>query len=705
MEDVDPEANLAGGISQLLPPSGPELSSALEHKKRNRIRLSCTHCRQKKLKCNRQLPCDQCEKRDIAADCQIIPYESQTHQRPDPSAPAKRFGHPPSSAPHPAASRAKPQVKDSAFQARLKHLEHLVHVLKSQRREPLEDASDELPPDIVRSSAKAGLSADDKRYVDATNWESILDDITVLTRDLKTDGDISDPGDHVDIPATQGPNLLVGGFPHLSIAALVAALPPRALVDRLVARFFEAKEPAWAGFHVPTFMRNYKDFWDNNPLDATYTWIALLFAMCAHGALYFDMAGQDLPGNFGSASMAFDEYKYRTAQCLALSDPSKPGNYKVQTMLLYFGTEYLRHHDFILGTSTLLAMTVRLAVHMGMHRDPKHYPDMPPYEGEIRRRVWAIVREIDALVSFQFGVPSNIHPSWYDTEAPRNLHDEDFDEDTRELPPSRPETERTVSLPSILRGRLIEAFSAVIAITTAAAAGKPVSYAEVMRVDRQLEDVRSKLPPTFRYRPFSQSLVDPVEVIMNRYWLDLLYHKSRIVLHRKYMCVARREPRYEHSRRACIGAATQTLRHQCDIHSEMQLDGRLAKDRWFLNSMSVHGFLLADMILCLELAYLKAKDKACDASDVALKAFANDTTPDILSKQQLVDILRNSRLIWQTTRKQYRESNRAFRILSDMLAMSAGSDAGSSPESTSSSERADSNAAPALYFGADAGET
>jgi hypothetical protein len=526
--------------------------------------------------------------------------------------------------------------------------------------------------------------------------------ITAMTRDLTTGEGTTNLDDRVDIPVVQGPVLLAGGFPHVSIEELTLILPPRPLVDRLIARFFEAKEAAWAMFHIPTFTKDYKDFWDN-PLGATYTWIGLLFVMCSHAAMYFDMSGQELPGNFGSASLAFEEYKYRTAQCLTIADYTKPGNYKVQAMLLYFGVEYLRRHDFILGTSTLLAITVRLAVHMGMHRDPKHYPNMSPYEGEMRRRVWILLRQIDAVVSFQFGVPSNIHPSWYDTEPPRNLHDEDFDQNTKELPPSRPETERTVSSVLIVRGRLIHSFSAITAATTAAAGGKTTSYAEIMRIDKQLEEVHSKIPPTFCYRPFSQSLVDPVEVIMNRYWLDLLYQKCRIVLHRKYLCLSRLEPRYEYSRRACIDAAAQTLRHQYDLYSEVQLDGRLANDRWFLNSLSVHGFLLADMILCLELACLRAKDKDPDASPLAVRALASDTAPEILQKQQIVDILRTSRLIWQATRSESHEANRAYKILSEMLAQSAGSDAGRSPESLTSNDRADASASPLIHPGTDAG--
>jgi len=346
----------------------------------------------------------------------------------------------------------------------------------------------------------------------------IFTEITALTHDLKTYDDSLDPYDHVDIPVIQGPVLLVGGFPRISIAEAVALLPPRQMVDRMIARFFEAKESAWAIFHIPTFMKQYEAFWDN-PLDTTYTWIALLFVLYSHAALYFSLSGQELPGGMGSAEHALNESKYRAAQCLTLADYTMPGPYKVETIILYFGVEYLGRHQFILGTSTLLALTTRLAMHMGMHRDPKHYPNMAPFEGEMRRRLWTILVEIDLLVSFQFGVPSNIHKSNYDTEPPRNLLDEDFDQDTKELPPSRPETESTVSLMPIVRNRLVEAFRAVV---TATAAGNPTSYAEIMRIDKLVEDAHSKIPPNLRYRPFSQSLFDPPLLLMQRQWLEML---------------------------------------------------------------------------------------------------------------------------------------------------------------------------------------
>jgi hypothetical protein len=320
-------------------------------------------------------------------------------------------------------------------------------------------------------------------------------------------------------------------------------------------------------------------------------------------------------------------------------------------------------------------------MHMGYHRDAKNYPQMSLWEGEMRRRLWAVLKEVDLLVSSQFGLPSNINTQLTDTQKPRNLHDEDFDEDSKELPPSRPEMERTCTLYSIVKSRLLGSLSDIL---TALTSRLPVSYEEIMRLDKQLGASHDSFASMLRYKPFSQSVADPIDLIMQRYWLELLYQKARSVLHRKYLGLARMNKLYTHSRWVCLDAATKTLRHQYDIHCEMQPGGRLSKERWFLSSLSTHDFLLADMILCLELSYLNAQAKSPGTTAHALAALGSNTTPALIPRDQLLDILRTSRSIWQTARKKSTEANRAFKILSKMLSMSAGSAYPSSPESIES---------------------
>lgn len=673
------------------------------------------------MKCDRQSPCDQCIKRGIESTCQFIPYVSGGPRGGQTGTVDARLKDASSSA------RSKFLTNESAVQSRLKHLEHLVQVLKAQRRgnganepseapvrEPLpeEEFEDEVLLTLgQRVRETAGNIFGEMRYVDSSHWEAILSDVSYPMHDrffffllcsvsdcvtpqlLSITGSIEpldEPGlveDQDSPPAPsftqpRGPDLLLGGFSRVPISDLAQYLPPRTLADRLLARLFQAKEPGAVMFHMPTFLKQYEGFWEN-PAAMTYTQLGLLFAMFCSASLYYMRVGEEVPGGLGNPHEIYKTYKAKCAQCLVLDDYTKPGPYKLEALILYFGCEYLGHPDATTSASVILSIIVRLAMHMGLHRDPRHYPSMSPFEGEMRRRVWVALRDVDILIAFQFGLPGNIHNDLYDTELPRNLHDEDFDQDSKELPPSRPETERTVMLWCIVKGRIVNVFSA---ISTAMSARKPATFANIMHLDRQLEEVHNDFPPCLRYRSFSQSVADPVDIIMQRFQLELLYLKSRIVLHRRCMGFARKGKRYEQSRRICLDAATRILRHQYDINVELQLGGRLSHDRshWFLSSLSTHNFLLADMILCIELWCLKAKERSSLITSPAAETLANDTSPEIMSQEQILEILRTSRLIWQGRRKESAEANRAFNILTKMLSMSTGETFHDSPESSGS---------------------
>jgi hypothetical protein len=91
----------------------------------------------------------------------------------------------------------------------------------------------------------------------------------------------------------------------------------------------------------------------------------------------------------------------------------------------------------------LHGMLIPISLRMGLHRDPKHFSEISIFAGEMRRRVWATIFQIDVGLSGLAGLPRMIKPHQCDTEEPRNMLDSDFDENTLELPQSRPESEFT----------------------------------------------------------------------------------------------------------------------------------------------------------------------------------------------------------------------------------------------------------------------
>ena len=55
----------------------------------------------------------------------------------------------------------------------------------------------------------------------------------------------------------------------------------------------------------------------------------------------------------------------------------------------------------------------------------------------MRRRIWAVLRELDLQSSFECGLPTLLHNIDDNVAAPANLDDEDFDETAAALPVSK----------------------------------------------------------------------------------------------------------------------------------------------------------------------------------------------------------------------------------------------------------------------------
>ncbi len=154
----------------------------------------------------------------------------------------------------------------------------------------------------------------------------------------------------------------------------------------------------------------------------------------------------------------------------------------------------------------------------------------------MRRRVWALILELDTLNSFIFGLPIHVSRRHTDTEPPRNLHDEDLNEDMTALPPSRPDTEMTRMLYQILTYRIISVFANIVDVVTDFAGS---SYTRVLQLDLELTESDQRIPAVLRPRPPIQALMDPIGLIIKRYWLQMLVLRARCVLHRRWLKVGR----------------------------------------------------------------------------------------------------------------------------------------------------------------------
>jgi hypothetical protein len=73
---------------------------------------------------------------------------------------------------------------------------------------------------------------------------------------------------------------------------------------------------------------------------------------------------------------------------------------------------------------------IRSAMSIGLHRDPAKMPSIPAAQGEIRRRLWATVRELVLDSCIEAGGPPLISRKDFDCAPPMNLDDSQLDFNT-----------------------------------------------------------------------------------------------------------------------------------------------------------------------------------------------------------------------------------------------------------------------------------
>ena len=382
-----------------------------------------------------------------------------------------------------------------------------------------------------------------------------------------------------------------------------------------------------------------------------------MFAMlCLAMHSYNDM-GDEPPEFRGKSLNLAAKYRSLTAQCLIVADFTKPVNHMIEALILHLHGEYARSRDAEVGIWVLVGMIVRLSMRMGYHRDPKYFPNITPFQGEIRRRVWTFVRQSDLLFSFQLGLPNMIRLHDCDTGLPRNLYDDEFDEDTPSLPPSRPASELTPVSYMIAKARTAFVFGRIVETVHSVSSS---SYEDIMKLDHLLRETRDELPSYLRLRPMEESLQDPGALLMQRINLSILYSKGQCVLHRKFLARARENPRYAHSRRTCVDSSMDLLHHQATLHYETLPGHRLHGSRVFANSLTTHDFLLAAMIVCLDLCYSAEAEGAGQSS-------SDPYMWGIERRSEMIKSLGVSKDIWLELKDSSMEAYKASEILTVMI--------------------------------------
>jgi hypothetical protein len=220
-------------------------------------------------------------------------------------------------------------------------------------------------------------------YIGQEHWHTILADIAEVKNYYvahKKDLEKSYEKVRLSKPQTarEGPTFLLGATPATEVE-LRAELPPKSSVLTLCGRYFNSMDNAVNIIHAPSFHQQLRAHWQD-PSKSPIMWLGLLYSVLCLAMLSYHKVGDEPPEWKGRTLELAGEYRLRTVQCLMTGDYTKPGNYTVETMLLYAFGEYSSRWDADLSLWLINSLITRLALRMGYHRDGKWFPSISPFQ-------------------------------------------------------------------------------------------------------------------------------------------------------------------------------------------------------------------------------------------------------------------------------------------------------------------------------------
>ncbi|RLL98837.1 hypothetical protein CFD26_107122 [Aspergillus turcosus] len=484
------------------------------------------------------------------------------------------------------------------------------------------------------TSPVLGRLFDGHFYRSGSHWDSVLSELATLTIQDELHKDTSNH------PQGTGPGLN---------DELLAVMPSRSTADRLISAFFAPHSfvgPARYSIHYPTFMKQYEEYW-KNPSSTTLSWLALLYSIFSL-AMKFLPDAKDDPGMSEALGKL---YHSKSGKCLERIKTNQTTLQTLQAMITHGIFGFSHSEEWGVGLITHIGSIVRLAMRLGLHRDPSHFSNLTPFEGEMRRRIWSTINQIDCLSSFHLGIPAAIRTEDSDTAPPRNLLDTDIEEGMSELPPSRPFS-ASVSIGYLLaKNKIIRVMRRVVEFLNCV---QRQPYERVLQLDSDLIEAYGSIPAHLQLNNWDNAPNEPAYVMVQKVQLDTLYHQAVTALHRKYLQEARKDPTFALSQQRSIDSSMKLLQHQAAIYREAQPGGCLSNFHGFTITPDSANFSLAAMVLCLYLQY-------CTRTD---QGVPSQTDAHI---QEIFSALDTSRQIWNNLAVDNHEAGKVGLVLDTML--------------------------------------
>ncbi|ETS79975.1 hypothetical protein PFICI_07504 [Pestalotiopsis fici W106-1] len=334
-------------------------------------------------------------------------------------------------------------------------------------------------------------------------------------------------------------------------------LPSKETADILIDKYLRTFETVQRILHVPTFRREYRMFWENQS-QAPFDFLIKMQLCFSLGACLYD----DI---FSLRPQALQWIREASAWTESFDSPNLSIS-GVQIMCLLSLAQNVVQE--LIGDRTWIrsGALIRLAMAIGLHRDPTKLPSMPAAQGEMRRRLWTTVLELALSSCLDAGGTLLISLRDFDCMLPMNLDDTQLDfDDNGDLLASDSATYTDTTL----QIALAQTFPARLAIAEYANGfNSEQSYDKTLRLAADLKSATTRFGESIKVH--HAKITD-----FQRRYYEMVMDRYMFMLHIPYATVALKDSAFLLSRDTCVDAALRL--------SYAALDSRLMPDA-FLDS-------------------------------------------------------------------------------------------------------------------------
>jgi hypothetical protein len=330
-------------------------------------------------------------------------------------------------------------------------------------------------------------------------------------------------------------------------------MPAKSTCDKLVELYFRTFDTVFRVLHVPTFQKEYQAYWSDSLVSNEIFHQKLLLVMAIGTCFYYDNEEQECALRPLASRWIF-QVQYWLVNIFETGEPNMDV-IQVSALLLI-----ARQIDRV-GTNLIWISAdfpLRIAISEGYHKEPSvHFPDIPPFEAEMRRRIWTTILELSLQSSLDAGMPPPISYDGFDCRSPANVDDTELDV-TMEAQTATNSLERfTQSTTQIMLVHTVRLRLKFLQSLTSF--DNPLSYQETLKLGLEVEAI---CRPHLTLIQSRLSMASPAETVPTRFQVKLLDNLTRrfiLALHGPFASLAKTDLSYYYSKKVVAESAYQIL--------------------------------------------------------------------------------------------------------------------------------------------------